>query len=331
MRVFLLEYKNNNKTMTKNFLKILVAFFAVSCAAPAVKEEVIKIAELPAAEDYVFVLADAGRNGSYDQTRVGNVMNVYADSVEPEFVLNCGDMFHYNGVQSVNDPLFMTNFELIYSAGELQCPWWGVLGNHEYHGNTQAILDYTNVSRRWNVPSRYYAKTFEANEDTKDSVMVIFIDSAPLIDKYHIEEGYPDARLQDVDKQLKWIDETLAASTAKWKIAVCHHPIYSYSKKSPKETEQMQDRLAGMFEKYGVDMSLSGHVHTFQHIQPKGAKTNYFVSPSASLGRKPRNGEFTTFNYDGAGFLILGLNSNDLSLTMINRDGDAVYSYTIEK
>lgn len=317
--------------MIKNFLRLSLAILAVSCGSSAPVETTISIAKLPAAEEYVFVIADPGRNGSFDQKTVANVMNTYADVVEPEFVLHCGDMFHYDGVQSTSDPLWMTNFELLYSAGELQCPWWGVLGNHEYHGNTQAVLDYTNISRRWNMPERYYSRTFEVNEDTKDSLMVIFIDSAPLIDKYHTEEGYPDAREQDPDLQVAWIEQTLAASTAKWKIAVCHHPIYSYSKKSVSETEQMQERVAGLFEQYGVDMSLSGHVHTFQHLQPTGAKTEYFVAPSGGLGRTPISGEYTKFNYDGTGFLILGLDSDALSLTMINKLGESVYTYTIEK
>lgn len=321
--------------MKKNFLKLSLAVlgvFAVLSPANAQVEQTIKIAQLPEAEEYIFVIADAGRNGSFDQREVANVFNIYADSIEPACVLNCGDMFHYDGVQSLQDPLWMTNFELLYSAGELQCPWWGVLGNHEYRGNTQAVLDYTNVSRRWNVPERYYARTFEVNEETKDSVMIIFIDSAPLIDKYHIEsEKYPDAKEQDADAQVAWIEKTLAASSAKWKIAVCHHPIYSYSKKDISETEQMQQRVADLFEKYSVDMSLSGHVHTFQHLNPTGAKTEYFVSPSAGLGRAPMSGEFTTFNYEGTGFLVLGLDADVLSLTMINKTGEAVYSYSINK
>ncbi len=307
-----------------------MVIFAVSCASVA-KDNSIKIAQLPEADQYVFVMADAGRNGSYDQKRVGEIMGIYADSIGPEFVVQCGDMFHYDGVQSIQDPLFMTNFESIYPAGELQCPWWGVLGNHEYRGNTQAVIDYTEISRRWNLPERYYSRTFEANEQTRDSVMILFFDSAPLIDKYHIEDNYPDARAQDAEAQIEWMDKTLENSTAKWKIAVCHHPIYSYSKKSPMETAQMQERVAAMFEKYGVDISFSGHVHTFQHLQPTGAKTEYFVAPSASQGRTPISGEFTTFNYDGAGFLVLGLDSDALSVTMINRDGEAVYTYSVEK
>ena len=72
---------------------------------------------------------------SYDQRLIGEWMGVYADLLGPEFVISCGDLFHYEGIQSTSDPLLWSNFESIYTHGELQCPWYGVLGNHEYRGN----------------------------------------------------------------------------------------------------------------------------------------------------------------------------------------------------
>lgn len=314
--------------MSKSVLAALVVLLTISCTQ---KKEVITVdPAVPEAELNVFVVADAGRNGSYDQTKIGEIMGVYADKLEPEYILNCGDMFHYNGVESVNDPLFISNYENIYKHGELQCKWWGVLGNHEYRGNTEAVIEYTNISRRWNIPARYYTKTMEGANDT-DSVCVVFMDTAPMIDKYHIENEYPDARLQDPELQIAWLDSTLNASKAKWKIVVGHHPVYSYSKKSPKETSQMQNRVAGIFKRNNVDISLSGHVHTFQHLKPTDAVTDYFVSPSASLARSPKNGEFTTFAGEGSGFLVLGFNNNYIAVTMINAMGKVVYSYNVEK
>lgn len=78
----------------------------------------------------------------------------------------------------LDDPLWMTNYELIYSHPELQIPWYPILGNHEYRGNTQAVLDYSNVSRRWQMPARYYSKVFEEDGAT---LRVVFIDTTPLM------------------------------------------------------------------------------------------------------------------------------------------------------
>ena len=103
-----------------------------------------------------YVANDLGRNGYYDQKPIAELMGTMAEEVGPEFVVATGDIHHFEGVRSVNDPLWMTNYELIYSHPELMIDWFPVLGNHEYRGNTQAVMDYTNISRRWTMPARYY-------------------------------------------------------------------------------------------------------------------------------------------------------------------------------
>ena len=68
----------------------------------------------------ILMLADAGRNGSYDQRLNAEWMGVYADALGPEFVISCGDLFHYQGIQSTEDPLLWSNFESISTPGESQ-------------------------------------------------------------------------------------------------------------------------------------------------------------------------------------------------------------------
>ena len=150
-----------------------------------------------------YIANDLGRNGYYDQKPIAELMGTMGEEIGPEFVLAAGDVHHFEGVRSVNDPLWMTNFELIYSHPELMIDWYPVLGNHEYRGNTQAVLDYSGVSRRWTMPARYYTKTFEEKGAT---VRIVWIDTAPLIDKYRNESStYPDACHQDMNGQLAWL------------------------------------------------------------------------------------------------------------------------------
>lgn len=113
-----------------------------------------------------YIANDLGRNGYYDQKPIAELMGTMGEEVGPEFVLATGDIHHFEGVRSVNDPLWMTNYELIYSHPELMIDWFPILGNHEYRGNTQAVLDYTNISRRWTMPDRYYTKRFEEEGTT---------------------------------------------------------------------------------------------------------------------------------------------------------------------
>ena len=220
--------------------RICFALFAVALAAcTATQQPVKKAAEATYdGELNILMLSDAGRNGSYDQRLIGEWMGVYADVLGPEFVISCGDLFHYQGIQSTSDPLLWSNFESIYTHGELQCPWYGVLGNHEYRGNTQAMMDYTQVSRRWNMPDRYYTLSVPLDDDEPDSerVRFVFIDTAPLIDKYRRDSlQYPDVQLVDPEEEVRWIDSVLGASTEQWKIVVGHHPLYTYDKKDDAE------------------------------------------------------------------------------------------------
>ena len=121
-----------------------------------------------------YVANDLGRNGYYDQKPIAELMGAMAEEIGPEFVVATGDIHHFEGVRSVNDPLWMTNYELIYSHPELMIDWFPVLGNHEYRGNTRAVLDYTNISRRWTMPARYYTKAFE---DIKRNLQYIHFDA----------------------------------------------------------------------------------------------------------------------------------------------------------
>jgi hypothetical protein len=49
-------------------------------------------------------------------------------------VVSTGDNFYYNGVASVQDPLFRTVFESIYTQPALQVPWYPIVGNHDCRG-----------------------------------------------------------------------------------------------------------------------------------------------------------------------------------------------------
>ena len=61
----------------------------------------------------LYMTNDMGRNGYYDQKPIAELMGEMAGVVDPECVLAVGDIHHFNGVASLQDPLWMTNYELI--------------------------------------------------------------------------------------------------------------------------------------------------------------------------------------------------------------------------
>ena len=278
-----------------------------------------------------YIANDLGRNGYYDQKPIAELMGVMAEEVGPECVIATGDVHHFEGVQSISDPLWMTNYELIYSHPDLMIDWYPICGNHEYRSNTDAVVEYSNVSARWTMPAKYY--TFVKEEDDV-TVRIVMLDTTPMIDKYREEtEKYADASKSDWNEQIAWLDKVLSEADEDWVIVVGHHPIYAYTDKSDSERTDLQQRLDPVLRKYGnVDMYLCGHIHTFQHIRRPDCDIDYIVNTSGSLSRedvKPIDG--TVFCSNKSGWSLLTACKDTLSLHMLDKDGSVLHTVTRTK
>lgn len=308
----------------KKILSIFLIFCAISITAQNKEEWKTLKGNLN-----LYIANDLGRNGYYDQKTIANIMGEMAEEVEPEAVIAAGDVHHFEGVASVNDPLWLTNYELIYSHPELMIEWLPILGNHEYRGNTQAVLNYSNISRRWCMPSRYYTRVME---DDGVAVRIVMLDTAPIINKYRNDnETYPDACKQDYNRQLQWMDSVLNAATEKWVVVVGHHPIYAETSKSNSERSDLQQRLDPILRKHKVDMYIAGHIHNFQHIRMPKSDIDYIVNSSGSLSRKVKPTEGTQFCSSEAGFSVLAATNKSLKLHFIDKTGNILYTITRNK
>ncbi|MBO5427857.1 MAG: metallophosphoesterase [Prevotella sp.] len=311
--------------MIRRLLIVLAAFVTIAANSQTATEW----KECAKGNVRLIVANDLGRNGYYDQKPIASLMGEVADGMGPDAVLALGDIHHYGGVRSVSDPLWMTNYETVYTHPELLVDWFPICGNHEYRGNTQAMIDYSSVSRRWNMPARYYTRTFESKGTT---VKVVFIDTTPLIDKYRNDaEQYPDACKEDMDKQLKWLDSVLSAAKEDWVLVAGHHPVYAETSKAEYERADMQRRVDAVLRRHKVDMYLCGHIHNFQHIRAKGSDIDYIVNSSASLSRKVKPVEGTQFCSGETGFSLVTADKKALNLYMINRDGKVLHTVTRNK
>ena len=273
-----------------------------------------------------FYLAnDLGRNGYYDQKPIAELMGRMAEAIDIEFVVAAGDVHHFEGVRSVDDPLWMTNYELIYSHPDLMLPWYPILGNHEYRGNTQAVIDYSNVSARWQMPARYYTKVMEEDGIT---VRLVMTDTPPMIDKYCKDtDKYPDAGKQDLNVQLEWVDSVLTVAKEDWVIVVGHHPIYADTDKNDTERTDMQRRLDTILRKHGnVDFYICGHIHNFQHIRMPESDIDYVVNSSGSLSREVKPVDGTVFCSDATGYSLITVDKDEIDLHMIDRDGKVIHT-----
>ena len=307
--------------MKKLFLSLALALCAI--IAPAQDAATWKALEKPL---NFYLCNDLGRNGYYDQKPIAATMGRMAEAIDIEFVVAAGDVHHFEGVRSTADPLWMTNYELIYSHPDLMLPWYAICGNHEYRGNTQAVVDYTQVSARWNVPARYYTKVMEEDGAT---LRLVMIDTSPLLEKYRKDtEKYPDACKQDWQRQLAWIDSVLTAAREDWVLVVGHHPIYADTDKSESERTDMQKNVDAILRRHkNVDMYLCGHIHNFQHIRRPGCGIDYVVNSSGSLSRpdvKPVDG--TVFCSGLPGFSLVTVDKRELNLYMMDKDGRVLHT-----
>jgi 3',5'-cyclic AMP phosphodiesterase CpdA len=61
-----------------------------------------------------------------------------------------------------------------------------------------------------------------------------------------------------------WLHDVLAASTARWQIVVFHHPAWTCGEY--RSNAAVVDRWVPLFQRYGVDLVLSGHDHNYQRF-----------------------------------------------------------------
>lgn len=316
--------------MKRNILRTLTVFLLLCCSSINMFAQTPEQWEKLKGDINLYLANDLGRNGYYDQKPIAELMGRMGETIGPKCVIAAGDIHHFNGVASVNDPLWTTNYEQIYSHPELMIDWFPVLGNHEYRGNTQAVLDYGQISRRWMMPSRYYTKVFNKKGL---SLRVVFIDTTPLINRYRKEyTTYPDARKQNDVAQLQWLDETLRNAHEDWIIVVGHHPIYAETSKPQEERDDMQKKVLPLLHKYNnVALYACGHIHNFQHIRKSNDKIDYVVNSSASLARKVNPIDGTQFCSSEPGFSVISATSSQLNLYMIDKEGKVLYTVTHRK
>ena len=237
-------------------------------------------------------VGDWGREGNSHQRDVAMRMGESAKELDARFVISVGDNFYEDGVTSVDDPAWQKSFEAIYDAPSLQVPWWVVLGNHDYHGNAQAQLDYSAKSKRWRLPARWYSHKETAPDGS--TAEFFFTDTSPMLSQYYAD-GAVKVKVGDQKKnvpvQLAWLDNALGSSRADWKIVVGHHPVYSgklvggtnmrASDKAERVNGGQPDLIAALdpiLQRHKVALYLNGHDHDLAHVHHGGT---HFVCTGA--------------------------------------------------
>lgn len=280
---------------------------------------------------HFLVIGDWGRNGADHQQQVADRMGELASKFTNRIIISTGDNFYPQGVISDKDPLFFYSFENIYKAFSLQVDWYLILGNHDYMANPDAQVQYSNISRRWKMPGRYYSKYFRI-PGSQQKILIAFIDTNPLIPDFYSNELYgPNVKTQDTTRQKQWMDKVLADTSVPvaWKFVVGHHPMYSAGGRTENyDTRAIRATLKPMLDKHAVNAYISGHEHNLQYLKPAG-RTHHFVSGSGSETTPVKAIPEAKMAAASYGFMVFSVREKHTLVQVIDHTGIVLYKTTL--
>lgn len=132
--------------------------------------------------------------------------------------------------------------------------------------------------------------------------------------------------------QLKWLENELKNSGSDWKIAFFHHPLYS-SGGAHGSSLELRGLLEPLFVKYGVNIVLSGHDHSYERVKPQNGIYYFTAGSGGKLVRgNLRNTDFKAAGFDqDCAFLVMEISGDQLFFQAVSRTGATVDSGVITR
>lgn len=221
------------------------------------------------------------------------------ESAEPDppydVLLLLGDNVYPDGDPARLQETVFRPFAPVLDAGATLL---AILGNHDVrkgHGDAQM--------RALGMPGRWWSRSF-------GDVQIVGLDS-----------NEPDDT-----EQLRFLKAKLAASNARWKIVALHHPPYSAGYHG--SSRAVRRAFSPLFERYGVQLVLSGHDHDYQRSKPVNGVT-YVVSGGGSRVRRTGEADFTAVSWAAQNFLDITFFGDRLVLRAITTDERVADDVTI--
>lgn len=146
-------------------------------------------------------------------------------------------------------------------------------------------------------------------------------------------------------EQLRWLEEALPKSAARWKIVFLHHAIFSSAYKRPwfkggpghgKDSGVLALR-AMLHDKLmdgKVDVVFAGHDHVFEKTRAQQSATGHNITYiTAGAGSKLRKGDldkkkskFFEFGEDSKhSFLVVHLSDSRMDIDVVDRTGKNIF------
>jgi len=173
-------------------------------------------------------------------------------SFKPSFLLHGGDIVRNGAVQWEWEDFFSSMENNLTDEEGMMIPIVPAMGNHE--------LRFMSVPLREKEDAMHYFELFSLPNDEKWY-------SLDFGENFlHITVLNSEAYL--FGEQLEWLENDLAASGAKWKIALFHSPPFVSIDNGNKSNLGVRKLWVPIFDKYHVDVVVSGHVHYYERTYP---------------------------------------------------------------
>jgi tartrate-resistant acid phosphatase type 5 len=205
--------------------------------------------------------------------------------------LTIGDNIVPKGVVGLKDPRWRLDWEEQY--GRLGTPMFAVTGNHDwgFADSPAAEILYSQRSSTWRMPALYY--TFTAGP------VQFFALCTPAMS----------------ETQLRWLDQELGRSTARWKVVYGHYPIYSNAGHGDTPG---YDRALLPLLRNRAQLYVAGHEHTMQHLESEDGM-HFIVNGAGGQGiRAAKSGPRTRYAGSFYGFTVLEADAKVLKVSFVD-------------
>ena len=127
-------------------------------------------------------------------------------------------------------------------------------------------------------------------------------------------------------RQQRWLEDTLARTNARWKVVMVHHPPYSAGYQG--SNLDVRRAFAPIFERFGVQLVLSGHDHDYQRSHPINGVT-YVVSGAAAGSRRTSERDYTAASFSWHHFVELDVYADRIVGRAVNQAGRVADSWSL--
>ncbi len=137
-------------------------------------------------------------------------------------------------------------------------------GNHEY---ADLILPDGRESR---ILGPYWPRQFALPDNGAAGVKATTYHVDYQGVRFIVLDGTSAIDLGTMAAQTRWLDETLAASKARWNVVLFHQPVFTCAR--PDDTAEIKAAWKPVFETRKVDLVLQGHDHCYSRLTAEAGR-----------------------------------------------------------